>query len=126
MDEESDAAVETVFRPAKRRKFTRTKGPSEDSDLEVQRELPASPDNPTEAIGAPVSAVLRLHRGRARKNGISFSNIVVRTSEPRAPSTDISLIDPEAERVKAVSDRFVAHSGQVVDVDRHMFVLPSL
>jgi hypothetical protein len=124
MDAEPDAAVGTVFRPVKRRKFTRSRRASENSDSEPQRDIAASPDNRGDAADASASGLLRLQKSKARKNGIMFSNTMARTSEP-PPSTDIALIDPEAERFKAVSDRFVAHSGQVVDIDKHMFVLPS-
>ena len=125
MDAETDIVESKVFRLAKRRKFARTRTASDKDDSEPQHNVIASPDNRAEAADSSLQGVPRLHKIKSRKNGIMFSNTVTRSSDPPA-TTDTSAIDPDAERIKAVSDRFVTHSGQVVDVDKHMFVLSSI
>jgi hypothetical protein len=122
MDAQPDAVEGTFFRPAKRRKFTRNRRASEDDQQETPRDETTSPDNNGDPVNATVSDVLRLQKSKARRNGIVFSNTNTRTSEP-PPSTDLAVVDPDAERMRAISDRFVGHSGQVIDVDKHMFVV---
>lgn len=127
MDTEVMDAEATAFRPIKRRKFTRNIRASETNDSQIRRlDIDSPDDDGLDAIDIPISDILRLRKTKTRRNGIEFSNTRPRNSESPLPSTstDITLIDPDTQRMKAISDRFVAHSGQVVDVDRHMFVLP--
>lgn len=124
MDTESIALEATAFRPAKRRKFTRNRRASESDESRLGSD---SPDNDSEAVNAHVADILRLRKTKTRRNGIEFSNTRTRSSAPPpSSSTDLAVVDTDTERLKAISDRFVAHSGQVVDVDRHMFVFPSI
>ncbi len=123
MDAKSDAMEATAFRLVKRRKFTRNRRASQSDESEPGRVDTASPDNNSEAVNAHVSDILRLPKNRARKHGIEFSNTRTRSSEP-PQSSDLAIIDNDAEKLKAISDRFVGHSGQVIDVDEHMFVFP--
>jgi hypothetical protein len=124
MSTEEAAPEETVFRPAKRRKFARAQRPSEDEELEAGRGDVGSLDNNRDISRPGVVDILRSRKTKGRRYGIEFSNARARSSEPT--STEIAVVDPDAERMKAISDRFVAHSGQVIDVDKHMFVSPSL
>jgi hypothetical protein len=127
MDTESIAVEATAFRPAKRRKFTRNRRAPESDEPQASRLNSDSSENDSEALNAPVADILRLRKTKTRRNGIEFSNIRTRSSEPPPASfADQAVADSEKERLKAISDRFVAHSGQVVDVDRHMFVLLSI
>jgi Hepatocellular carcinoma-associated antigen 59 len=123
MDTESNTEEATAFRPAKRRKFTRNRRASESDELIPDPAETGSPNNDPEVVHAPVSDIVRLRKSRPRKNGIEFTNTRARSSEPPPQSADRTVLDADTERIKAISDRFVAHSGQVVDVDRHMFVL---
>lgn len=127
MDTKLTAVKSTAFRPAKRRKFTRNRRAPESDELQPPRLDSDSLDNDSEALIAPVADILRLRKTKTRRNGIEFSNIRTRSSEPPPAScADQAVVDSEKERLKAITDRFVAHSGQVVDVDRHMFVLLSI
>jgi Hepatocellular carcinoma-associated antigen 59 len=125
MDTESNTVEATAFRPIKRRKFTRNRQASESDELTLDQVGTGSPNNDSAAVHTPASDIVRLRRSRPRKNGIEFTNTRARSSEPPPQSSGRTVVDTETERIKAISDRFVAHSGQVVDVDRHMFVLPS-
>ena len=127
MDTELTSVESTAFRPAKRRKFTRNRRAPESDELQPLRLDSDSLDNDSEALVAPVADILRLRKTKTRRNGIEFSNIRTRSSEPPpVSSADQAVVDSDKERLKAITDRFVAHSGQVVDVDRHMFVLSSI
>lgn len=122
METESVPVEGIAFRPAKRRKFTRNRRLSVTADSDPQPTDTACSDNDIEAVDAPVSEMLRLRKKKLHRNGIEFSNTRTRSAEPPPPAP--ATVDINAERIKAISDRFVAHSGQVVDVDRHMFVFP--
>lgn len=124
MDTELGRLEATAFRPAKRRKYTRNRRASDGDELGSRLVDTAAPDNDPEGVIAPVTNILRLRKHKIRKHGIEFSNTRTLVSEPSPSSTDLAIIDADAERIKAISDRFVAHSGQVVDVDTHMFVFP--
>jgi hypothetical protein len=127
MDTEMAVVESTAFRPAKRRKFTRNRRGAESDDLQASRLDTDSPDTDSEEPIAPLADIVRLRKTKMRRNGIEFSNMGTRSSEPPpASSADQAVVDSEKERLKAITDRFVAHSGQVVDVDRHMFVLLSI
>lgn len=123
MDTESVTFGGAAFRPTKRRKFTRTRRVSESDASEPGKDHPTPPENNGDVIDPPISDALRLRRNRLRKPGIEFSTTRPQSSEPPPPSTESAISDPQAESMKAISDRFVAHSGQVIDVDKHMFVL---
>ena len=126
MDAETDPAMTAAFRPAKRRKFTRNRRASESEEPEPQRVDTASPEPDLGPVSVHVSDVVRLRKNKSRKNGIEFSNTKTRSSEPPLSPTDLATAGDDGERLKAISDRFVTHSGQVVDVDKHMFVFPSI
>jgi hypothetical protein len=126
MDTGPTVIEETSFRLAKRRKFMRNRRASKSDEQEPSRIPTASPENDSDALDAPVRDILRHRMSRTRKAGIEFTNKRGRSPEPAPPSPEPSAVDPEAERMKAISDRFVAHSGQVVDVDKHMCVSPTI
>ncbi|PGH11218.1 hypothetical protein AJ80_07223 [Polytolypa hystricis UAMH7299] len=137
---------EPLFRRAKRRKFLR-KRPAEDGDEESQTHVPAPhPSTTTEATSEPpvrdvlsplpvteddsaaqdsqISNILALRKAHsARKGGIGFSTTTKSAAggDRASPQGDLEAIeDPLDERLQAISNRFVAHSGQKVDVDKHM------
>ncbi len=126
MDVEADTAMAAAFRPAKRRKFTRNRRASDSQESESQGVNTASPESNTGAASVHVSDILRLRKNKSRKVGIEFSNTTTRNSEPPPSSTDLATDGEGGERLKAISDRFVTHSGQIVDVDKHMFVFPPI
>ncbi|CAK48903.1 hypothetical protein AnigIFM59636_010573 [Aspergillus niger] len=135
MEPEIDPA--SLFRPGKRRKFQRRRpedndeeSPSatEDVALISESSTPSSWQEPS-PNSVPTADILRSRRlQRARKGGIEFSA----TSRPPAgknSQTAVSTVaeeDQENERLRAMCDRFTAHTGQTVDVDKHMYGSPSL
>jgi hypothetical protein len=130
MDTQVEANQEVLFRPFKRRKFQRRRP----DDTDSQQESPASNDaSVTQDPQSDVETVqtadaLRLRRlQRSRKGGIEFSA----TSRPTAGQASKTSLptttaeDTEGDRLRAMCDRFTAHTGQTVDVDKHMYGSPS-
>lgn len=135
MDAEVDVTPESLFRPVKRRKFVRRRpgdhtedaGPAGESATERSEknrhvsESQSTPDGDEdlEAIG-----VVRLRRPHhARKGGIGFS-ATSRLGKDDSCQRALGLAedrDRERERVQEMGDRFTAHTGQTVDVDKHMY-----
>lgn len=122
MDAETDTAITAAFRPAKRRKFTRNRRASDSQESQPQLMETASPEPNSGAASIHVSDILRLRKNKGRKIGIEFSNTRTRSSEPPPSSTNLATDGEDGQILKAISDRFVTHSGQIVDVDKHMFV----
>ncbi|KAB8268487.1 hepatocellular carcinoma-associated antigen 59-domain-containing protein [Aspergillus minisclerotigenes] len=130
MDTNPTSNPETLFRPVKRRKFLRRRPEDtlEDFHFENRRDDgdsdPTTPaqsqaDNDT-VHPTDLARLRRLHR--FRKGGIGFST----TSRQLANNDKQAIVstepaeDLEAQRIQAMCDRFTAHTGQTVDVDRHM------
>ena len=122
-----------MFRPAKRRKFLRQHTTKDDEDEQEtsQIEPPTEEDHPghdTMSNELGISSVLRLRRQqKSRSGGVHFSNSSrsAAATEDVADATALVLAEPPPENLMGIADRFVGHSGQVVDVDRHMCVLSS-
>ena len=129
---------EKFFRPVKRRKFQRRR--VDDSGEDPQPEPAAQEDNsnnnyrPTSNLpheaddAAPTTDVIRLRRSfRPRRGGIEFSTAPRPASNgpSQAESAMVEATREDAEdlKIQAISNRFTAHSGQEVDVDKHMYVL---
>lgn len=120
---------ETFFRPIKKRKFLRrrpeqteeTRSPSEDREHHAKTP-PVESAGETED-GVQTSDVVRLRRQhRARKGGIEFSTTSRKTTNNGSSGPMTTGEEPEDERIRHMSDRFTAHTGQTVDVDKHMYV----
>ncbi|XHG06403.1 hypothetical protein AWENTII_009598 [Aspergillus wentii] len=131
MDTEFGPNPETLFRPVKRRKFLRRRP---DPTAEDQDEAPAGV-NGTEASHSSTSQahqgadaatqltdVMRLRRPRrARKGGIEFSTTPRPTADNGSQAAVLTAAeDLEDEKIQAMCDRFTGHTGQTVDVDKHM------
>ncbi|KAM5469091.1 hypothetical protein MauCBS54593_004443 [Microsporum audouinii] len=114
------------FNPAKRRKFMRRR--ADDARAEDEGEAkastlvasntstsPAQDDAETDDTGvADIVRPRKLHR--ARRGGIEFSTSRSSRSEALVPAAEAAADG----RLSGISDRFVGHSGQKVDVDKHM------
>lgn len=125
-----------VFRSAKRRKFTRAH--QEPSSPEEQ--VPASP-GANGGAGEPVSdeienededgvAISNLIRARkhVRKpvTGVHFSTArAAREAEEDNATSTVAKSDTAVDKPIDITNRFIGSTGQVVNVDRHMFVSPS-
>jgi hypothetical protein len=116
-----DAAL---FRPKKRRKFQRPKHASEDQDVDAPLTSPDNEEQSNHTSDAPALAeILKLRKAnRNRRHGIEFSTSKAVPEADSSMSTSLTTTEPQADRLRAISDRFVGHTGQVVDVDKHMFV----
>jgi hypothetical protein len=126
MDREN-AQNSGLFRPAKKRKFQRSTRPTEDGDLHAElapSDLPPRDENDRPSDELALTQILRLRKtNKNRRQGIEFSTIRPSTTTEPTMSNSLATVQPEVHRLKAISDRFVGHTGQVVDVDKHMFVL---
>jgi hypothetical protein len=126
MDMDPDSAPESLFRPAKRRKFIRRR-PGDDSDTTTGdksdgRANAAQSVLDNENDTEEPTRVVRLRRlHTTRKGGIEFS-ATSRLGKDDSRQTALGPVsDPEKETVQDMSDRFTGNSGQTVDVDRHMY-----
>ncbi|KAJ6113750.1 hypothetical protein N7523_007067 [Penicillium sp. IBT 18751x] len=126
IDMDPDLAPESLFRPAKRRKFIRrrpgdssntTAGDSIADGNENDEAQPAlDDDNHTAPAG-----IIRLRRPHTtRKGGIGFSATSRMGQDDGRRTAPGSAKDMDKETVQDMRDRFTGNSGQTVDVDRHM------
>lgn len=129
MDSEPDVAPESLFRPVKRRKFMR-KRPNDDTDNDRTNDAGSDRNScPREEIQSTgqndegeATEVVRLRRPPpARKGGIGFSTKSRLGQDETQSSALASAEDLEQERIQAMRDRFTGHTGQMVDVDKHMY-----
>lgn len=133
MDAEVDVTPESLFRPVKRRKFVRRRpgdhtedtGPAGESateSSEKNRRVPEPQSTPNGDEDPEAIGVVRLRRPHhARKGGIGFS-ATLRLGKDDSRQTALSPAeDRERETVQDMGDRFTAHTGQTVDVDKHMY-----
>lgn len=120
---------ETFFRPIKKRKFLRrrpehteeTRSPSEDREHNANTPPVESAGEADD--GVQTSDVLRLRRQhRARKGGIEFSTTSRKNANDDEHGPTTTAEELEDERIRHMCDRFTAHTGQTVDVDKHMYV----
>lgn len=117
---------QTLFRPAKRRKFQRSRPPTEDETLRTELTCPESParEDIEYSLNEPaLTEILRQRKTKARRQGIEFSTLRPSSATESTMFNGLMVTDPQVDRLRAISDRFVGHTGQVVDVDKHMFVL---
>ncbi|KAL4889708.1 hepatocellular carcinoma-associated antigen 59-domain-containing protein [Aspergillus ambiguus] len=120
MDSDISPNPETLFRPVKRRKFQRRR--PEEPQIDSTSSTPSLPQEESQEDVQPVDIVRLRRLHRARKGGIEFSA----TSRPSGEASDKSAVSSataeelESERVRAMCDRFTGHTGQTVDVDKHM------
>lgn len=138
MDAEADAAPESFFRPVKRRKFMRKRPDdrhvSEDTsgahEATVANRAQDRRPNETQSTGAEedeeqTTGVVRLRRPHvARKGGIGFSTMSGLGKDDHRQTALAPVEDLENEKVQAMCDRFTGHTGQTVDVDKHMYGSP--
>ncbi|PYH47725.1 telomere length and silencing 1 family protein [Aspergillus saccharolyticus JOP 1030-1] len=129
MDTEINPA--SLFRPVKKRKFLRRRleDSSEHAQVTITEDTGQSLDGPSslpQSGGLKAKNILdaaRLRRlQRTRKGGIEFSATSRPTLEGDSQTslTHATAEDLESERLQAMCDRFTAHTGQTVDVDKHM------
>src|SRR5947207_395906 len=135
---------EPLFRPLKRRKFLRKRPDDQledpepsvpqsgSSQLEQTSKIQpageaASPTNEDHAQDAIIAETLRRRKThKVRRGGIEFSTGSRQMSDGghESPlSGAFTVQDMEDDRLRAISDRFIPHTGQRVDVDKHMYIL---
>jgi hypothetical protein len=116
-----------IFRPAKRGKFIRSHGSRADDEVDAPVVVSSSAlDQDAGHEDSNVSSILRLRRQqRSHATGVRFSNSRTATVEDVAGTTALVPADDPLDTIKGIADRFVGHSGQVVDVDKHMCVPPN-
>lgn len=124
MDTELQPAPESLFRPVKRRKFLRRRPDHEQEDNEVNGDSGRDTESFTAQTPQETDDVVRLRRPqRTRKGGIEFSTTGSRqtTDNDAQAVAQRSAEETEDERLRAMCDRFTVHTGQTVDVDKHMY-----
>ncbi|KAJ5150952.1 uncharacterized protein N7482_010204 [Penicillium canariense] len=134
MDTEVDVPPETLFRPAKRRKFARRR-PDDPHETASPAAEPVTESSDKDLRGADSRShldgdedstqepgVVRLRRPNpARKGGIGFSATSRLIGKDDSRQMALGPVgDQEKATIPAVGDRFTAYTGQSVDVDRHM------
>lgn len=143
---DSNTSIDDSFRPFKRRKFFRKRlepgsDAEEDSttkgnvqiDNTSEQPLPPSVDGREQTdVEAQVSVAELLRRRRAaqkRRAGIEFSNStpVGDSSGTIIPVAGDEILDNEENlnKILTVVDRFAPQTGQVADVDKHMYAEPT-
>ncbi|KAL5048534.1 hypothetical protein BDW71DRAFT_24056 [Aspergillus fruticulosus] len=126
MGTDCDPDPEFFFRPVKKRKFQRRRPEDTDGQQETQaphEDISASQSSLNEPEAAQAADALRLRRlHRSRKGGIEFTTRPRPTADQADRASFPAAIeeDTESERLRAMCDRFTAHTGQAVDVDKHM------
>lgn len=118
-----------MFRSAKRRKFTKQLGPRARGDEDDVDSPPGDsqaahpgPEHHASSEDSTMSSILKLRRQqRSRTGGVQFSNSRSAAMEDVAGSTALVPVENLTDNLTGIADRFVGHSGQVVDVDKHIF-----
>lgn len=131
-----------VFHPAKRRKFIRARRTEPDeqaSDIQETGDSSSQAGSraPSATIasetnaeqedesGAAISDILRLRKSqKSRRAGIGFTANNKFGSSQQESALVPTEQDVERQRVLGMEDRFTGHTGQKVDVDKHMYVSP--
>ena len=127
MDTELGTAPESLFRPVKRRKFLRRRPDHEREDAQdnaqgINDENSYNVHGSTDTTQQETDDVVRLRRPqRTRKGGIEFSTTSRQTTNGQAVAPTQTAEETEHDTVLAMCDRFTAHTGQTVDVDKHMY-----
>lgn len=131
MDVESSEPPVVSFRPAKRQKFLRKRLDSSDDvphpgNATIEPTTEPAADRPRshedEDESSPVSTLARPRKfQRMRKAGVEFSTASSRPTE-KNQSLVLSTEASEDDLLKAKLDRFTAHTGQQIDVDKYMYV----
>ena len=121
-----------LFRPVKRRKFQRARPSVEHEEPGAEPsagEMGATASNISgeSAEERTIAEILRMRTASKRRGlGVEFSNKKPDAVDGLADIESLRTTEAQADKLKAISDRFVGHTGQVVDVDKHMLVSFSL
>lgn len=142
--------VDDVSRPFKRRKFYRKRAdsPSDEAGSTASPIIHASiplPDIVADPLAQAlklsdveqdmsgenshftVAEILRRRKAQRRRGGIGFTNIATITESgvdgPR-PGGDVLENEDNFGKILSVVDRFAPQTGQVADVDKHMYAAP--
>ncbi|GAB1202783.1 hypothetical protein APSETT445_001404 [Aspergillus pseudonomiae] len=130
MDTDTASIPETLFRPVKKRKFLRRRPEDTLDDFRIENRRDdrdpnlTTPQSQADNDTVHPTDLVRLRRlHRFRKGGIEFSTTSRQSADndKRAAVSTESVEDLEAQRIQAMCDRFTAHTGQTVDVDKHIF-----
>jgi hypothetical protein len=125
MDPEVDAVpTESLFRPAKKRKFARRRLDHEAEDTaDTNPALIANNQNDNVGPAQTTPGSNQIRRPRAiRKGGIGFST---KSRLGNDHGQQLVLAPPagesEEDKIRAMNERFTGYTGQSDDVDRHMY-----
>uniref|UniRef100_A0A093VLQ4 Uncharacterized protein n=1 Tax=Talaromyces marneffei PM1 TaxID=1077442 RepID=A0A093VLQ4_TALMA len=131
METEISETPVVSFRPVKRQKFLRKRVddsddvPTPESAVTEHRTTSEERQNDNRELQdtsnqSEVSNIMRPRKvQRMRRGGIEFSTTSSQAAD-KNHSLTLSVEDTEADILKARLDRFTAHTGQKVDVDKHI------
>lgn len=112
-----------LFRASKRRKYARPKNEESENAVSEHGDDSHGPSG-VDSQDVDVSAVLKMRKAnKARQTGVSFTNIPSRIDQNAEVKAWIKAApDEEDDKLQDIGSRFVKSTGQVVDVDKHMYV----
>lgn len=147
----TQVAPDLYPRPSKRQKFYRKRGEDElridEDEIRAAEEEEASDNLHALTIDElisnhgsirspateqdqrlPLSAADLISRRKAqrRRLGIEFSNSGDDRSSSAPVENNVIALQDDAPELKTLHDRFTAQTGQVADVDKHMYARPLL
>ena len=117
-----------VFRAPKKRKLIQSPNRRNNDELVSTREQEkgALDESANLDVVDNIATVIRARKSnRSAKSGITFSN-TVRPVDNTDESKALVHADTSNDKLQDMSNRFVGSTGQVVDVDNHMYVSPIL
>ena len=133
MDTEVSETPVVSFRPVKRQKFLRKRVEESDdvptpesavTDTEQHRRRDRAIIQSCKMLATKARCQISCDRESlsARRGGIEFSTSSSQAAD-KNKNMALTIEDTEADILKARLDRFTAHTGQKVDVDKHMYVV---
>ena len=113
-----------LFRVPKRRKIARLHPDNDEAEPSQETESNAFDQTINESDDENTFSIVRARKpARKARGGINFTT----TSQIDPGQTDSMALVPadgSSDRPQDMSNRFTSSTGQVVDVDRHMYVYP--
>lgn len=122
MDQVDNPPIDSLFRPAKKRKFMRRRAEQEAENIaHADPALVANREDDTPDSTLPMSNSIRRPRV-ARRGGIGFStNSRLGHEQGQQLALGPAAGDTEDDKIRAMNERFTGYTGQTEDVDRHMY-----
>ena len=112
-----------LFRAPKRRKVYRLAAESEEDS--AIKDATGQPSNTHDAAEEP-STIVRAQRHPLRRTGVNFTTSSHRLLEENKDDLAQESSATSTANLQKIPERFIGSGGQVVNVDKHMYVLSLL